>query len=516
MNKTVSIHIQGFPFILEEQAYQVLQNYLQALKNVLSNEPGADDILQDVELRIVELLQQNQMGASQVILQTRIDEVIAVLGSPENFSDNPIEQQAPVQTAQQDRSHKRFFRDSDTAILGGVASGVAAYFNIDVVFVRVAFVLFTMVFGSGIPIYVLLWIIIPVAKTASEKLQMKGVPVNIESIKTEFKEATERIEKNANKWSSQLKTGSGLSDSARRFVDFIRKLIGALLVFCGLASMVSTSIFLFVDPELIPAQVNGEFTSLGELGALFFETSQIKDMVYLGVALVAFSIALSAMFIGFRLLLVWKGKWYRATLGLFGASAFIGLVLLIISGVSTAKSFAIDGGMRAEVGSFEGDSLQLNVTTDLHLAQLNERKFRLNNDSFRPSRNPDQGLILTDNGRIYTSGIEVVYTTSTDSLYHIFVEKKANGTSYLKANQRAARIAFPCHLKGRELLISSGFSYPAKDRIRDQEVVLQIAVPRGKVVLHQNKIVFPYYSTEEPERASDRAYIYGGGTYSAW
>jgi hypothetical protein len=79
MNKTVSIHIQGFPFILEEQAFQVLQNYLQALINVLSNEPGAEEILQDVELRIVELLQQNQLGASQVILQTRIDEVLSLI-----------------------------------------------------------------------------------------------------------------------------------------------------------------------------------------------------------------------------------------------------------------------------------------------------------------------------------------------------------------------------------------------------------------------------------------------------
>ncbi|MFM6965417.1 MAG: PspC domain-containing protein, partial [Sphingomonadales bacterium] len=174
-------------------------------------------------------------------------------------------------------------------------------FNIDVVFIRVAFVLFTMAFGSGIPIYILLWIITPVAKTASEKLQMKGMPVNVESIKTEFKEAAERVEKNTKKWSNQLRTGSGISDTAKRFVDFISKALGVLLFVWGLFVLVSATIFLFVDPKLIPAQINGEFTSLGELSALFFETGQILDFIYLGAALIAFSMALSSMLIGLRL-----------------------------------------------------------------------------------------------------------------------------------------------------------------------------------------------------------------------
>ena len=94
--------------------------------------------------------------------------------------------------------------------------------------------------------------------------------------------------------------------------------------------------------------------------------------------------------------------------------------------------------------------------------------------------------------------------------------KKANGASYLKANQRAAHILFPCELVGNKLQISSGFSFPAKDRLRDQEVVLHIEVPNGKVVLHQNKVVYPYFSESEPDQASDRAYVYGDGEYSAW
>lgn len=517
MNKTVSIHIQGFAFLLEEQAYDMLRKYLIDLAAILQNEEGKEEILQDIELRIVELLQEKD-SAQQVVQLDQIQGIIKVLGSPEDFGDNEhkTEHNDPTQNASAPSAEKRFFRDTDNALLGGVASGVAAYFNIDVVFIRVAFVLFTMVFGSGVPIYILLWIITPVAKTASEKLQMKGRPVNVESIKTEFKEAAERVEGKAKKWSKQLRNGSGLSQSARRFVDFLSKAVGVFLIFWGLSVLVSASIFLFVDPKLIPAQINGEFTSLGELSALFFETGQINDFIYTGAALIAFSIALSSMLTGFRLLLVFQGKWFRAILGLFSAASLVGIILLIVAGVSTAKSYAIDGGMSAELGTFDGDSLQLDVSTKMHINAFNHEEMQLNREGFQPSRNPDQGLLLVENGRVYNSGITIEYSTSKDSLYHIRIEKKANGSSYVKANQRASHINFPCRLNDGKLELSSGFSFPAKDRLRDQEVVLHIEVPSGKVVLHQNKVVYPYFSELEPDQASDRAYVYGDGEYSAW
>lgn len=515
MNKTVSIHIQGFPFILEEQAFQVLQNYLQALKNVLSNEPGADEILQDVELRIVELLQQNQMGPTQVILQTRIDEVIEVLGSPENFSDNPIEQQAPVQTAPHDRSDKRFFRDTDTAILGGVASGVAAYFNIDVVFIRVAFVLFTMVFGSGIPIYILLWIITPSAKTASEKLQMKGVPVNIETIKTEFKEATERVEKNAKKWSSQFKSGSDLSDSARRLVQVLKKAIGIALVLWGLVLLVGLSVFIFVDPQLVPAQINGEFTSLGELSALFFDKGQ-NELLYLGVGLIGYAISLSSMLTGFRLLFTFEAKWLRAGYFGLGLASVSGFVFLTYVGVSTGQSFTIEGELSKEIGTYAGDSLRLDIIPELHIQSYKTQRNATYSFGFRPQNQNDHGIIMAQDGRIFISGISINYIEASDSLYHVKVWKKAHGRSFLKANRRASAIDFPCVLQQNTIQFASGFSYPAKDRMRDQEVELQIAVPRGKKVLWNGKVVYPFAFVEGPERISDRAYVAGDGTYSAW
>ena len=517
MNKTVSIHIQGFAFILEEQAYEVLRKYLNDLSAILQNEEGKDEILQDIELRIVELLQEKVSGQQVVQLEV-IQEIIQLLGSPEAFGDEETSttEQTSAESTEPMVAHKRFFRDPENPILGGVAGGVAAYFNIDVVFVRIFFVLFTMAFGSGIPIYIILWIVTPRAVTASEKLQMRGRAVNVESIKTEFREATERVDKNAKKWTQQFRTGSGMSERTNRFVNFIKKLLGSVLVLWGLAALITLSVFIFIDPKLIPAQINGEFTSLGELSALFFETSQVNHFIYLGVALIGYAISLSSILTGIRLLFSFKAKWLRAGYLTFSTAAVCGIVLLIFVGVSTGKSFAIEGELSKEIGTYIGDSLRLDISTNLHLngaAKLNANAYR---QGYRPSKNPDQGVILVHNGRIYMSGIAVNYITSSDTLFHVKILKKANGASYYKANLRAAHIDFPCELATDQLSFASGFSYPAKDRMRDQEVELQIAVPTGKSVIWNGQVVFPYTSFETPNNVSDRAYVYGDGEYSAW
>jgi len=130
MNKTVSIHIQGFAFILEEQAYDQLRNYLNDLASVLQHEEGKDEILQDIELRIVELLQE-RVGAQQVVQSEQIQEIIQLLGSPEVFGEE--EATSTAQTAEESTepltAPKRFFRDTDTALLGGVASGICAVYD---------------------------------------------------------------------------------------------------------------------------------------------------------------------------------------------------------------------------------------------------------------------------------------------------------------------------------------------------------------------------------------------------
>ena len=108
MNRTVSIHIQGFAFILEDQAYEVLRKYLNDLSIILQHEEGKDEILQDIELRIVELLQA-KVNAQQVVQLEQIQEIIQLLGSPDAFSDEEAKQtdQTKFESTEPIAPHKR-------------------------------------------------------------------------------------------------------------------------------------------------------------------------------------------------------------------------------------------------------------------------------------------------------------------------------------------------------------------------------------------------------------------------
>ena len=160
--------------------------------------------------------------------------------------------------------------------------------------------------------------------------------------------------------------------------------------------------------------------------------------------------------------------------------------------------------------------MRLDILPELHIQSYKTQRNATYSFGFRPQNQNDHGIIMAQDGRIFISGISINYIEASDSLYHVKVWKKAHGRSFLKANRRASAIDFPCVLQQNTIQFASGFSYPAKDRMRDQEVELQIAVPRGKKVLWNGKVVYPFAFVEGPERISDRAYVAGDGTYSAW
>jgi hypothetical protein len=267
---------------------------------------------------------------------------------------------------------------------------------------------------------------------------------------------------------------------------------------------------------MIPAQINGEFTSLGELSGLFFETGFYTSLIYLGASLIGGAWGSSSLLTGFRLLFSFDSRWLKAGYFSFGLVFLAGIFMLTYAGVSTAKDFAIEGEMSKEMSTYAGDSLNLVVSNEMHLQAFTEKKLNLSANGFEMNRNPDENFILAENGRLYVSGISIKYEASLDSLYHVKVLKRANGSSYLKANIRAAQIKFPCTLNNRNLEIASGFSYPASDRMRDQEVELVIAVPRGKTVLWKDQVVYPYVTEFSTDESSNRAYVHGDGHYSAW
>jgi len=189
MKKTFTVNIRGIVFHIDEDAYEVLNDYLQSIKQYFAKTEGGDEIISDIETRIAEMLRNSIGDEKQVITLDDIEKVIEVIGQPSEFGGEPEDETAWQQKSEKSKTIKRLYRNPDRSILGGVCGGLGAYFHTDPVWFRLAFVIFSLP-GLGTPllIYVILWIVIPEARTVAEKLQMKGEKVNISNIEKSIRE----------------------------------------------------------------------------------------------------------------------------------------------------------------------------------------------------------------------------------------------------------------------------------------------------------------------------------------
>lgn len=185
MNKTVSINLGGFFFHIDEDAYQKLTRYINAVKRSLDPE-GRDEIVSDIESRIAELFQERIKNEKQVIGLVEVDQVISIMGQPEDYiidEDTEPKQSYSYSSTKNSGRAKRLYRDGENSILGGVAAGFGHYLNIDPLWIRILFIVSPFIsFGTSIVIYLILWILIPEATTTSQKLEMRGEPINISNI----------------------------------------------------------------------------------------------------------------------------------------------------------------------------------------------------------------------------------------------------------------------------------------------------------------------------------------------
>ncbi len=183
MIKISDVNIGGFVFHVNEDAYGVLKNYLDEISQHFTNTESGDEIISDIEARIVEIFQQKLSKNKEVITIEDINEVISILGNPSEFGDN--EENNGNNSSY--KKTKRLFRDIDNGMIGGVCAGLGAYFNLDTVWFRIGFIIATFS-GLSLLAYIILWAIIPPARTISEKLEMQGDPVTVSNIEKSIRE----------------------------------------------------------------------------------------------------------------------------------------------------------------------------------------------------------------------------------------------------------------------------------------------------------------------------------------
>jgi phage shock protein PspC (stress-responsive transcriptional regulator) len=195
MKITVSINLGGYSFNIDEDAYSELKRYLKNLELHFAEEESSSEILSDIESRAGELFRARLTEFKQVITMEDVQYAISVLGTPEDISDNEGTSEREKFSS---RGYHRMYRDPDQRIIGGVCAGMGAYWRIEPWLVRVIFFIIAMMGGLGGLLYLILWIVIPEAKTTAQKIEMKGEPVNIHNIKDSVKKEFNTVKKKMN------------------------------------------------------------------------------------------------------------------------------------------------------------------------------------------------------------------------------------------------------------------------------------------------------------------------------
>ena len=193
MKITVSINLGGYSFNIDEDAYAELKRYLKDLGLHFADEESSSEILSDIETRMAELFRLKITSYKQVINIDDVHQVMSVLGTPEDISDN---EGPSAREKFSSPGYHRMYRDPDHRIIGGVCAGMGAYWDIDPVITRIIFIALALAGGLGILVYLILYIVLPEAKTTAQKIEMKGNPVNIHNIKDSVKKEFDSVRKN--------------------------------------------------------------------------------------------------------------------------------------------------------------------------------------------------------------------------------------------------------------------------------------------------------------------------------
>lgn len=242
MKKTISINLNNQSFIIEEEAYERLLSYLEDIKKHCGAGADTAEVMADIENSVAEKLRSSLSKYKEVINIEDIESLIKIMGTPEDF-DREI---GDTTDKEEDQPIKRkLYRDTDNAIIGGVAAGLGNYFDIDPILFRVIFCALAFAGGSGFLIYILLWIAMPEAKTAYQKLEMQGQAPTIAAFK-HLAENGKQIKDNLKKNSTLKKIASLPAIVINSFFLAIKKAWDAVWPIIRLAFGLFLAIFSFI------------------------------------------------------------------------------------------------------------------------------------------------------------------------------------------------------------------------------------------------------------------------------
>ena len=481
MNKTININLGGTFFHIDENAYNHLRSYLEAVRATLSPEDSITEIMDDIEARIAELFNESITNKDQVITLGRVKEVIEIMGQPEAFDpDNDAAQNNTKNAHAEPKTPKQLFRDDENKYLGGVASGLGHYLGVDCLWIRLIWLmLFFLSSGTFFMIYILFWILVPAAKTTSDKLKMKGEPINISNIEKRVKEGYDEFSDNVksvdyDKYGNQVKRGTNrivelIGNLLKGALTVFAKILGVLMLIFSVTTLLGLAFGLFSAGSL-------EFWGQADLIQYYQAVSvaQIPFWALLTIVFLAVGIPFIVLFVvGLKLLIPnLKSMGWTPKILIF-ALWIASILALIFFGAKHASFSSVTGQFQREIPLpvTKNDSITLTMNQSLLSGRYAER-----DDDFVIKMDADNNpIIVTNNVRL------IVRSTQKEQGF-IMVDSYADGASLDLAQEKAMHINYQIQFTDGILELDPFLTTALEHKYRDQYVEVIVYLPAGSVL----------------------------------
>lgn len=474
MKKTNNINLNSQIFHIDEDACAQLQTYIKRLENHYLQEEDGQEIMADIESRIAELFRESlQQNHKEVISLPDIHKVIEIMGTPDVIINEDSEVSSkPVS--------RKLYRNPDSNLLGGVASGLAVYLSISPIWIRLIFVLVTFYYGSAIVIYIILWIVIPIAKTSRQKLEMKGETPTVSAIEKNIRDTYSNVKKDTNFHCFINKSGkmisrifSILGKILRNILKVIGSGVAVIALLTGGILFISFFVFFIGGYHYLPATFH-----------TFLQYASGSVPVW-GIML------LSILLVCIPLLLI---TYYSAAY-LF---KFRGNKVFLLSSVGLWMLCCLTGFF-VGIGSYAKYSQVHEQETQLTLAPQNQKQnlcIKLNNLSY-PYYKPEEFLLdqylyyysdLTskDSNNLYFRPC-IAFISTEETLPRLVITQKARGINKIRAIQSTENIEYSYQWKNDTLSLNTYFTL-RRPEWNVNEIFVTLFIPENYCLNIQNLI----------------------------
>lgn len=459
MKKTISINLAGLVYQIDDDAYNLLENYLEKLKTSFSDPSEQREILDDIEHRFAELFSEKMKNRTEVVNKQMVQEAIATLGEVEEIEEE-VDKSSSGETL---RSSRKLFRSTDDKVIAGVLGGLGVYFGIDAIWLRLLFVLLAIA-SVGIPvgiIYIVLWLVMPKAVTASQKLQMRGEPVNLSNLK-------DNLKKNL--------SSEGLSATGSRVADGFGEIfrLSAKTIALVIGAIFTLKLFVFAFVWFFSSffvQIMG-----GEYLGLIFNANWHFIVASLAVfTLIALPFIL-LVYILFKIVFQQKIIWSR-TLITGAVIWFLALITTSLIGLTVAQNYKVESIGKNYVELPYKDSLQ-----ELKVATINELededfKFVYKHGKFK------SGGFEYNNKDLKLNTVSLQVKPSEGDNYSLEVTKIARGKTKEEADSHLEKFNYNVELVDGELLrLPMTLTLNDEFKFRMQHMKYVLSVPIGQKI----------------------------------